>query len=104
MVTVSVPNGQAGSQLRVEMNEQSESGKTVLINSRTNLNGIVRQCGFTPNHQVRVTVFGPRGAVWGSKMTTLAAGKNFMDLSVTPPRQLQNSGDDGTMPGRRKRP
>jgi hypothetical protein len=101
MVTVTGPGGQPGSQLRVLINEQTDSGRSMLINGRTNQNGVFRQCGFTPNHEVKIAVFGPRGMLLGTKSTTLAAGRNFVEVTVVPPRST--SPDELRRPLRNRR-
>jgi eukaryotic-like serine/threonine-protein kinase len=49
---------------------------------KTGPKGVWRRCGLTPGHKVSVTVFGPGGAVIGSKEFLLKAGGNPFRVQV----------------------
>jgi serine/threonine-protein kinase len=102
MVNVRGPGGQPGPRLRVLMTEQAGGNRSIAMKGVTNQRGIVRQCGFTPNHDVMVTVFGPAGRLLVSKATTVSAGRNYLSIVVVPPNDVSPSGE--RFPFRRRRP
>jgi hypothetical protein len=102
MVSLKGPQGQPGSNLRVVMVEQSDS--QTVFNSRSNPLGRVLQCGFTPNRSVRVSVFGPRGALLGTSTTSIGVGRNFIEMSLSPPSGRDKSEEGVPLRPGRKRP
>jgi len=94
MVSVASPTGEPGANLAVLLIEQPDSSQAVMFKGRTNLKGRHIQCGLTPNRAVRVTIFGPRGGLLGTKMTTVSPGRNFVDLTIVRPGMTQPAEDD----------
>jgi hypothetical protein len=92
-VAVSGPNGETAAQLPVVI-DQIGDGRSMMFKGRTNQKGLVHRCGLAPGSQVRVAVFGPRGGVLGTKATTLASGRNFVDITVLAPAMLQRRDND----------
>jgi hypothetical protein len=101
----STTGGPAGGGLRVTVVEEPDSGSAAMYNGHTGPKGRFRACGLTPGHQVRVTVFGPRGAPLGSKMQVLKAGLNIVQIQVNrEPGGMQQSDTDNSMPMRKRGP
>ncbi len=89
--------------LRVTMAEESSTGSAGMYNGRTGPKGRWRACGLTPGHQVRVAVYGPRGATLGSKTQVLKAGLNIVAIQLDREPGMPQSDAGGPMP-MRKRP
>jgi hypothetical protein len=103
MVALVGPDGEPASQFRVQM-VQTEGDKGITFNGRTNAKGRIIQCGLVAGRQVRVTVFGPRGALLGSRTTTLTPGRNFMEIRGNAPVIRPGADEGAPQRPRRKRP
>jgi hypothetical protein len=103
MVALVGPDGEPASQFRVQM-VQTDGDKGITFNGRTNPKGRVVQCGLVAGRQVRVTVFGPRGALLGSRTTTLTPGRNFIEIRGSSPVVRPGADETITPRPRRKRP
>ena len=79
VVTVKDAEGTPVQGVRVAATE-SDGGAASLHNGRTGPKGRWHDCGFTPGHRVRITVWGPRGAMLGSQQAVVAAGTNFIEM------------------------
>ncbi|MFL6276408.1 MAG: protein kinase domain-containing protein [Blastocatellia bacterium] len=95
----------APANLRVVVIEEPDTAAAAMYNGRTNEKGRLRRCGLTAGHRVRVVVFGPRGAMLATKMQTLNAGLNIMQIQLErmPAATLQSDAGSA-MPFPRKRP
>ena len=103
-VWVSTSTGEmAGNGLRVMMIEEPETSSSSMYNGRTNLKGRWRTCGLTAGHRIRVVVFGPRGAMLGSKMQVLQTGLNIVAIKLDrDPGTMPQSDAGAPMPMRRR--
>jgi Protein kinase domain/PEGA domain len=105
VVWVSTSTGEmAGSGLRVMMIEEPETSSASMYNGRTNAKGRWRACGLTPGHRIRVVVFGPRGAMLGSKMQVLQTGLNIIAIKLDRDPGTMPQTDAGTPMPMRRRP
>jgi len=102
-VWVSTTTGEpAGGGLRVMIVEEPETASSPMYNGRTNPKGRWRACGLTPGHRIRVVVFGPRGAMLGSKTQALNAGLNIVAIQLDrDPGTMRQSDAGNPMPMRR---
>lgn len=75
VVTVRDADGTPVQGLRVAVTEPDS-----VHNGRTGPKGRWHDCGFTTGHQIRVTVWGPRGAMLGSQQAVIAPGTNFIEI------------------------
>jgi Protein kinase domain/PEGA domain len=90
--------------LRVLVVEEPDTAAAAMYNGRTNEKGRLRRCGMTPGHRVRVTVFGPRGAMLGTRMQVLSAGLNIMQIQLSrEPGTMPEAGDGNARPFPRRR-
>ncbi|HKQ07338.1 MAG TPA: protein kinase [Blastocatellia bacterium] len=105
-VWVTGPAGEmAPADLRVVVIEEPDTAAAAMYNGRTNEKGRLRKCGLTAGHRVRVAVFGLRGAMLGTKMQTLNAGLNIMQIQIDRVPAATSQSDAGNaMPFPRKRP
>ena len=90
----------AGAGLRVMVEEQNAASGG-MYNGRTGPKGRWRVCGLTAGHTVRVVVFGPRGAMLGTKTQVLRAGLNIAQIQLDREPGAMPQSDAGPM---RKRP
>jgi hypothetical protein len=79
-LSVTALGGQPVPGVRVAVMEQP-SGATV-FNGRTGQFGRALSCGLRAGQQVRVGVFGPRGALLGGKQMVLSAGRNLVEIQI----------------------
>jgi hypothetical protein len=105
-IWITGPGGQlAPADLRVVVIEEPDTAAAAMYNGRTNEKGRLRRCGLTAGHRVRVAVFGLRGAMLGTKMQTLNAGLNIMQIQLDGiPAATPQSDAGNAMPFPRKRP
>ena len=103
-VGVSGPSGEPAAQLRVVLVPGGDDSR--MLNGRTNPKGRILKCGLKPGQMVRVAVFGPRGAIIGTKTAELKPGRNFIEMVVITPamRNADRTTDDTPFPNRRNRP
>ncbi|HEY9231620.1 MAG TPA: hypothetical protein VIS78_05720, partial [Blastocatellia bacterium] len=95
----------APADLRVVVIEEPDTAAAAMYNGRTNEKGRMRKCGLTAGHRIRAVVFGPRGAMLASRMQTLNAGLNIMQIQLERmPGNTPQADDSGRMPFPRKRP
>jgi Protein kinase domain/PEGA domain len=95
----------APADLRVVVIEEPDTAAAAMYNGRTNEKGRLRKCGLTAGHRVRAVIFGPRGAMLGSRMQTLNAGLNIMQIQLERmPGNTPQAEDSGRRPFPRKRP
>ncbi|MFL6212387.1 MAG: protein kinase domain-containing protein [Blastocatellia bacterium] len=87
--------------LRVLVEEQGTASPS-MYNGRTGPKGRYRACGLTPGHQVRVVVFGPRGAMLGTKTQVLNAGLNIAQIQLTREPGAMPQSDAAPFPRRRR--
>ena len=86
------------------MIEEPETASSAMYNGRTNPKGRWRTCGLTPGHRIRVVIFGPRGAMLGSKMQVLQAGLNIVTIQINRDEGSMPQSDTGNPRPMRKRP
>ena len=105
-IWVSSATGEAApAGLRVLVIEEPDTAAAAMYNGRTNGKGRLRRCGLTAGHRVRVVVFGPRGAMLGSKMQVLSAGLNVIPIQLDrDPVAMPQAGAGDAGPFQRRRP
>ncbi len=81
VVTVTDSVGLPVPSIRVSANEPGNTAAP-LHSGRTGPKGRWQDCGFTLGHQVRVTVFGPRGGMLGTQQSVVAAGRTFIEVRL----------------------
>jgi tRNA A-37 threonylcarbamoyl transferase component Bud32 len=82
IVTVVDSDGSPVKGARVGVADQGDNTASALHSGRTGPKGRWQDCGFTPEHRIRVAVFGPRGAMLGSQQSVVAAGRNFVEIRI----------------------
>jgi hypothetical protein len=97
IVTVMDSDGSPVQGARVGVADQPDNGASILHNGRTGPKGRWQNCGFTPGHQIRVAVFGPRGAMLGTQQSVVAAGRNFVEI------RIQRKSEEGPQLGPKNR-
>lgn len=98
VVTVKDAEGTPVQGVRVAVTE-TDSAAASRHNGRTGPKGRWQDCGFTPGHRIRVTVWGSRGAMLGSQQAVVAAGTNFIEMRG---EQTLDEGRPQIGPGRRR--
>ncbi|HKS43225.1 MAG TPA: protein kinase [Blastocatellia bacterium] len=104
MVAVAGPEGAMLGRFRINVTEQP--GSTV-YDGRLNQKGRWRVCNLTTGHRIKVDLFGPRGALLGSKQTVVSAGINLVEFAANKsPDDAPSTRPDNTPPfdGGKKRP
>ncbi|HWO02196.1 MAG TPA: serine/threonine-protein kinase [Blastocatellia bacterium] len=81
LVLVTAPGGQPASGMRVGVMEPTNPGATS-FNGRTGPKGRWQTCGLRGGQQIRVGVFGPRGALLGGKQMVLTRGQNLVEIQI----------------------
>jgi serine/threonine protein kinase len=99
VITVKDADGIPAQGMRVAVTEPDNGG--ILHNGRTGPKGRYHDCGFTPGHRIRVSVFGPRGAMLGSQQSVVSAGTNFIEIRG---EQTLEDSRPQIGPGRRRPP
>jgi serine/threonine protein kinase len=80
-VSVTGRDGLPVPQMRVALMQEPDKSATV-FNGRTNFNGRWQSCGLTAGQRIKVGVFGPRGALLGSKQAVLSSGQNYVEIQI----------------------
>ncbi|MFY9556112.1 MAG: protein kinase [Blastocatellia bacterium] len=102
LVSVTDIDGQPVAGIRVGVIDQPDSGSSTVFNGRTGERGRYQSCGLTAGHRIRVAVLGPRGAMLGTQMATVAPGRNFIEIRVQ--RKMDDTTPLPPFMQKRKRP
>ncbi len=79
MVAVAGPEGAMLGRFRINVVEQPGS---TIYDGRLNPKGRWRVCNLTAGHRIKVDLFGPRGALLGSKQTVVSTGVNLVEFAA----------------------